>query len=282
MKFLIKKSLILKLIEISFIFMCCKKEIEIGYLEISFKDFISQNTIESDFEFNDIKRKKKKIGISIKVSLKIRKALGEEEYDINVKTTKEIMRVFQPFKGDPIENYDVPSSNYIKNYIPKKTITNQTVTNNNKNNAQNTQMKKNNTQKKEKPKIEGVTYTKDDFTEEELEDPTNTDIIVTAKSLEFEIKKLDEKCAKIEGRIPKELRDKKNKMTCQKNILENMLGDTISPQQYAGMVHDSLEHHRKLQKYFQDHNEIEKEKIVTDRINILLSELTEVLNLIQK
>ena len=211
MKFLIKKSLILKLIEISFIFMCCKKENEIGYLEIYFKDFISQNTIESDFEFNDIKRKKKKIGISIKVSLKIRKALGEEEYDINVKTSKEIMRVFQPFKGDPIENYDVPSSNYIKNYIPKKTITNQTVTNNNKNNAQNTQMKKNNTQKKEKPKIEGVTYTKDDFTEEELEDPTNTDIIVTAKSLEFEIKKLDEKCAKIEGRIPKELRDKKIK-----------------------------------------------------------------------
>ena len=259
--------------------MCCKKENEIGYLEIYFKDFISQNTIEGNFEFNDIKRKKKKIGISIKVSLKIRKALGEEEYDINVKTTKEIMRVFQPFKGDPIENYDVPSSNYIKNYIPKKTITNQTVTNNNKNN--NTQIKKNNTQKKEKPKIEGVTYTKDDFTEEELEDPTNTDIIVTAKSLEFEIKKLDEKCAKIEGRIPKELRDKKNKMTCQKNILENMLGDTISPQQYAGMVHDSLEHHRKLQKYFQDHNEIEKEKIVTDRINILLSELTEVLNLIQ-
>ena len=42
-------------------------------------------------------------------------------------------------------------------------------------------------------------------------------------------------------------------MICQKNILENMLGDTISPQQYAGIVHDSLEHHRKLLKYFQDH-----------------------------
>ena len=182
--------------------------------------------------------KKKKLGISIKVSLKIRKALEIEEYDVNIKTSKEIMRVFQPFKGVPIEHYNVPSSK--------------------------------------------ITYTKDDFTEEELEDPTNTDIIVTAKSLEFEIKKLDEKCAKIEGRIPKELRDKKNKMFCKKNILENMLGDKISPQQYAGMVHDSLEHHRKLLKYFQDHNEIEKEKIVVDRTEILIGELTEVLKLIQK
>ena len=133
--------------------------------------------------------------------------------------------------------------------MTKKTIT-QTATTNNKNNAQNTQIKKNNTQQKEKPKIEGVTYTKDDFTEEELEDPTNTDIIVTAKSLEFELKKLDEKCAKIEGRIPKELRDKKNKMFCKKNILENMLGDQITPQQYAGIVKYSIDHHRKLQKYF--------------------------------
>ena len=105
MKFLIKKCLILTLKEISetksCIFMCKKekKENEIGYLEIDFKDFTSQNTIEGNFEFNDIKRKKKKIGILIKVSLQIRKALGEEEYDINVKTTKEIMRVFQPFKG---------------------------------------------------------------------------------------------------------------------------------------------------------------------------------------
>ena len=254
-----------------------KKENEIGYLEIDFKDFKSKNIIEDEFEFQDM-TKKKKLGISIKVSLKIRKALEIEEYDVNIKTSKEIMRVFQPFKGDPIEHYDVPSSNYIKNYMPKKNITNQTATTNNNN----SQIKKNNSQQKEKPKIEGVTYTKDDFTEEELEDPTNTDIIVTAKSLEFEIKKLDEKCAKIEGRIPKELRDKKNKMFCKKNILENMLGDKISPQQYAGMVHDSLEHHRKLLKYFQDHNEIEKEKIVVDRTEILIGELTEVLKLIQK
>ena len=249
--------------------MCCKKEIGIGYLEIYFKDFTSQNTIEGNFEFNDIKRKKKKIGILINVSLQIRKALGEEEYDINVKTTKEIMRVFQPFKGDPIEHYDVPSSNYIIHSKPQIIKDKLPVTNDG-------------SQKKDKPKIEGVTYTKDDFTEEELEDPTNTDIIVTAKSLEFEIKKLDEKCAKIEGRIPKELRVKKNKMICKKSVLESMLGDKISPQQYVRIVFNSLEHHRKLQKYFQDHNEIEKEKIVVDRTEILIGELTEVLKLIQK
>ncbi len=33
-------------------------------------------------------------------------------------------------------------------------------------------------------------------------------IIVTAESLDYEMKKIDEKIAKIKGRTPKELRDK--------------------------------------------------------------------------
>ena len=70
-------------------------------------------------------------------------------------------------------------------------------------------------------------------------------------------------------------------MFCKKNILENMLGDQISPSQYANIVKDSIDHHRKLQKYFQDKNEISKEKIVTDRINVLIKEMNELLDLIQ-
>ncbi len=78
-KFLMKNSLILTLKEISESKLCnCfwnnkKEEKVIGYLEIDFKDFKSKNIIEDEFEFQDM-TKKKKIGISIKVSLKIRKA----------------------------------------------------------------------------------------------------------------------------------------------------------------------------------------------------------------
>lgn len=78
-KFLIKNCLILTLKEISESKLCnCfwnnkKEEKVIGYLEIDFKDFAIQNTIKNDFEFQDM-TKKKKLGISIKVSLKIRKA----------------------------------------------------------------------------------------------------------------------------------------------------------------------------------------------------------------
>jgi hypothetical protein len=157
----------------------------------------------------------------------------------------------------------------------RKSNTGQSNTNINKQN-----LNKQQTIPKNKPKL-NVEYTNDDFKPEELIDPCWPDIIVTAKSLDYEMKKLDEKIAKIEGRTPKELRDKKNKMFCKKNILENMLGDQITPQQYAGIVKDSIDHHRKLQKYFQDKNEIAKEKIVTDRINVLISEMNEIIDLLK-
>jgi hypothetical protein len=289
-----------------------KTKKNIGYLEISFKDFKYCNSIEKEFEFSSM-NKKEQIGISIKIGLNIREPLVEKEYKTEKKMTREIMKVFQPFKGEPIENYDTPSSMNILNAgkfikhksIQKKNLTsrnNTTLpnlkqnltsrsntilpnvkrnltsisnTNNNKSN-----LKKNPTIPKTKPKL-NIEYTNEDFKAEELIDPCCPDIIVTAKSLDYEIKKLDEKIAKIEGRTPKELRDKRNKMVCKKQILENMLGDQINPQQYAAIVKDSIDHHRKLQKYFQDKNEIDKQKIVTERINVLVSEMNEIIDLLK-
>ena len=201
--------------------------------------------------------------------------------------TREIMKVFQPFKGDPIENYDTPSSMNILNdgkFIKKKTNQSKNSTSRSNANINKPNLNKNPTmsqkQPQTKPKL-NIEYTNEDFTEKELIDPCCTDIIVTAKSLDYEMKKLDEKIAQIQGRTPKELRDKKNKMYCQKNILENMLGDQISLQQYAAIVKDSIDHHRKLQKYFQDKNEIDKQKIVTERINVLVSEMNEIIDLLK-
>ena len=199
--------------------------------------------------------------------------------------TREIMKVFQPFKGDPIENYDTPSSMNILNdgkFIKKKTNQSKNSTSRSNANINKPNLNKNPTmsqkQPQTKPKL-NIEYTNEDFTEKELIDACCTDIIVTAKSLYNEMKKLDEKIAKIEGRTPKELRDKRNKMVCKKKILENMLGDQINPQQYAAIVKDSIDHHRKLQKYFQDKNEIDKQKIVTERINVLVSEMNEIIDL---
>ena len=182
-----------------------------------------------------------------------------------------------------MQNYDIPSSMNILNEGKfKKKKTNQSKNTTSRTSTINKQqtLNKNPTIPKTKPKL-NIEYTNEDFKSEELIDPCCPDIIVTAKSLDYEIKKLDEKIAKIEGRTPKELRDKRNKMFCKKNILENMLGDQITPQQYAGIVKDSIDHHRKLQKYFQDKNEIAKEKIVTDRINVLISEMNEIIDLLK-
>ena len=287
MKHLWKKNLVLTLQELyKNKILCCSignvKQKDIGYLEISFHDFKTSSSIENDFEFTSM-NKKEKIGISINIKLQIREPLVEKEFKTEKKMSKEIMKVFQPFKGPQIQNYDIPSSINIANKDKfKKKKTNQSKNTTSRTSTINKQqtLNKNPTINKTKPKLD-IQYTNDDFKPEELVDPSYPDIIVTVKSLEYEMKKLDEKIAKIEGRTPKELRDKKNKMFCKKNILENMLGDQISPSQYANIVKDSIDHHRKLQKYFQDKNEISKEKIVTDRINVLIKEMNELLDLIQ-
>ena len=292
MKYLWKKNLIVTLqeyIQTTKCFCCTstsKQKQDIGYLEISFKDFKNCSSIEKEFEFSSM-NKKSKIGISIKIGLNIREPLVEKEYKIEKKMTREIMKVFQPFKGDPIENYDTPSSMNILNdgkFIKKKTNQSKNSTSRSNANINKPNLNKNPTmsqkQPQTKPKL-NIEYTNEDFKAEELIDPCCPDIIVTAKSLDYEIKKLDEKIAKIEGRTPKELRDKRNKMVCKKQILENMLGDQINPQQYAAIVKDSIDHHRKLQKYFQDKNEIDKQKIVTERINVLVSEMNEIINLLK-
>ena len=46
--------------------------------------------------------KKEKIGISINIKLQIREPLVEKEFKTEKKMSKEIMKVFQPFKGEPI------------------------------------------------------------------------------------------------------------------------------------------------------------------------------------
>ncbi len=106
MKFLHNKDLILNLNSYSKKCFCCigKGENQIGYLEIKLNDFLTKNTIEDTYEFLDSK-KKSTIGITIHVQLQIREPLEGNLYDTQI----EILQVFQPFKGNPIKNYTIPS-----------------------------------------------------------------------------------------------------------------------------------------------------------------------------
>jgi hypothetical protein len=51
---------------------------------------------------------------------------------------------------------------------------------------------------------------------------------------------------------------------------------------YLGMLRYQLDHDRKLAKYFQDKKEIEKTKLVAERIPILISEIEEAVDYMTK
>lgn len=60
------------------------------------------------------------------------------------------------------------------------------------------------------------------------------------------------------------------------------MGGEITINMYLGMIRYQLDHDRKLAKYFQDKKEVEKLKLVTERIPILISEIEEAVDYITK
>ena len=124
MKFLYNKDLIMNLNVYSKKCFCCivaSGQNQIGYLEIKLNDFLNKNTIENTYEFLDLE-KKSNIGKTIHVQLQITEALEGNQDETQI----EILQVFQPFKGNPIKNYTIPSlfNNINENNIDSNNLMN--------------------------------------------------------------------------------------------------------------------------------------------------------------
>ena len=124
MKFLYNKDLIMNLNVYSKKCFCCSVasgQNQIGYLEIKLNDFLNKNTIENTYEFLDLE-KKSNIGKTIHVQLQITEALEGNQDETQI----DILQVFQPFKGNPIKNYTIPSlfNNINENNIDNNNLMN--------------------------------------------------------------------------------------------------------------------------------------------------------------
>lgn len=87
---------------------------------------------------------------------------------------------------------------------------------------------------------------------------------------------------KIEGRVPRVLRDAINKMTVKKQILTNQMGSgDISPNDYVLIMKNQLDHDQKLLKYFQDKGDNSKAQLVAERIPHLIKELSKMIDCIK-
>ena len=114
------------------------------------------------------------------------------------------------------------------------------------------------------------------FKPEELEDVDIIDNLNSLKVLEYKLKILEADIAKISGRTPRELMQKKVKMSCKIKIIQQQMGDgEVSPQDYYQLLTTQLTHDQNLFAYLKGENQIEKAKLVAIRIKLLNEEITE-------
>ena len=264
----------------------------IGYLEISLNDFKFHNTISGTFNFVDPNNKKNILQFSCEVNLQIYKALNQQEFETITKKEIEILQIYQPFKGEPIKDYEKIKSNsqpiLKKPDLPKNLNEidsnfdlelNEDI----KRSVQNIKIKKkqnNNVLPKLK---ENVNYDLNEFSENEIFEPEIPEKFPTLKTLEHLVTILEERIKKIDGRTPKELLTKFNKISCQAKIMKDMIenGD-IQIEDYLNLIKMALNHDEKLRQYFYEENNEKKIKIVNDRIIILTKELKEVMDAYKK
>ena len=194
---------------------------------------------------------------------------GKKYYETIQKEKIKITKIYPAFTGK--QQIDLPSDKNKETTNPQPNPQNQQKTDNSNNNKTNTAAPTN------QPKLD-----KNKFRPEELEDVDIIDNLNTLKVLEFKIKELEAKIKKIDGRTPREMLQKKVKMTCKKKQIEEGMGDgSISPKDYMELMKVQLEHDQLLALYMKQNNEEEKAKIIMGRIVLIKQEIDELKSFIK-
>ena len=246
----------------------------------------------------------------IDVSVKIRSALIEKEYDTEYRETIKIIRIYPEFKinGDnyiPQQNISNNENSNLKNIsvsrilseietkkeeikvMPKtnkfdniySSISNKSNQNNANqqiNKAVNIQTNKMNINKNNN-NASGEKIDRSIFKEEELNDVDFfIDNLNSLKVLKERLKHIEGVIAKIDGRTPRELMQKKIKINVKIKQFESQMSEgEFTPNDYLVLMEQQLKHDLILCKFFKQENEINKAKIVYNRINLLNEEINE-------
>ena len=114
------------------------------------------------------------------------------------------------------------------------------------------------------------------FKEEELADVDGVDYLNSLKVLEYKLKILEAQIAKISGRTPRELMQKKIKISCKIKMFQQQMGDgDVTPKDYYNLLTQQLTHDNSLFAYFKQEKDLEKAKLVAIRIKLMNEEIAE-------
>lgn len=240
---------------------------------------------------------------SINVSINLRTPFAEKQFETVTKEVFTVKKIYPPFnsKAATIPSSGsskkpspapIPSSNNKatpppKQQVPPKQIhiekkeeikpkNNETIGDN--------KIEEKKAAKEEKKEIQNVPKTnapvkkidKSMFKEEELADVDGVDYINSLKVLEHKLKLLEDQISKISGRTPRELLQKKVKMSCKIKMMQQQMGDgDVSPQDYYNLLNQQITHDKSLFYYFKQEKDLENAKLVAGRIKLMNEEIEE-------
>ena len=258
-----------------------------GIAFIKLSDLKNDINIKGEFKLD--KECTQKNPPKIEVNIQVRNPCSGIAYEEISKIHFIIIKKYPSFKDKNAIKQNIETSNLnIEKKITQKENINLEKKNTpiQKGNTNNTEKKviekkekktidENKTTNENKPKKNIPHIDKNKFKPEELEDPDIIDNLNCISVLEYKDKEYEGKIKKIEGRVPRTLRDKWNKIKVKINFLKNALGDTISPQAYLNIIENSLNHDKLLYQYFSQENNNDKANIVKVRVGLLLKEMKE-------
>ena len=257
-----------------------------GNMKVELKNLKDSIKIEGNYK---MELQSKRASPSIEIKIELRSPFVDKVYETITKEVFTIKKIYPPFNPKAAE---IPGGPTI---IPKKIKKEETKPKEEETKPKEEEIKPQEEEKpkpkpkkeKEKPKEEKPKETnkvdRSMFTEEELADIDGIDYLNSLKVLEHKLKILEDQIAKISGRTPREIMQKKVKMSCKIKLMKQQLenGD-VSPKDYFTLLSQQMVHDRQLFALFKQEKDLKNAKIVAERIKIMMEEMNELKDIIKK
>ena len=257
-----------------------------GNMKVELKNLKDSIKIEGNYK---MELQSKRASPSIEIKIELRSPFVDKVYETITKEVFTIKKIYPPFNPKAAE---IPGGPTI---IPKKIKKEETKPKEEETKPKEEEIKPQEEEKpkpkpkkeEEKPKAEKPKETnkvdRSMFTEEELADIDGIDYLNSLKVLEHKLKILEDQIAKISGRTPREIMQKKVKMSCKIKLMKQQLenGD-VSPKDYFTLLSQQMVHDRQLFALFKQEKDLKNAKIVAERIKIMMEEMNELKDKIKK
>ena len=267
-----------------------------GSVKVDLKNLKDSILLEGNYKI-ELQSKRANPGIEVKIEL--RSPFVDKVYETITKDVFQIKKIYPPFNPKSAEIPGgptiVPKEKKAKNEIkeePKQEPKQEPKTEPKEEPKEEEEQKKE--QKEEKapePKPEekkeqkantSNTVDRSMFPEEELADIDGVDYLNSLKVLEFKLKTLEDQIAKISGRTPKEMLQRKVKLSYKIKLMKTEMDNgNVSPKDYFSLLSEQMIHDRKLFALFKQEKDLKNAKIIAERIKLMMAEMTELKDVIK-